>query len=74
MLNLTIRLCWVLVKKEGYIAIWQKPTNNTCYLSRDGGDMPPLCNSEDDPDSVWYVFATLIFCFFYQEIALVANV
>ncbi|KAF8052421.1 hypothetical protein N665_1561s0010 [Sinapis alba] len=55
MLNLTTRLCWVLVKKEGYIAIWQKPTNNTCYLSRDAGIMPPLCNPEDDPDSVWYV-------------------
>ncbi|CAN6874733.1 unnamed protein product [Brassica oleracea] len=55
MLNLTTRLCWVLVKKEGYIAIWQKPTNNTCYLSRDAGIIPPLCNPEDDPDSVWYV-------------------
>ena len=58
MLNVTTRLCWVLVKKEGYIAIWQKPTNNTCYLSRDAGIMPPLCNPEDDPDSVWYVWPT----------------
>ncbi|KAG7608274.1 S-adenosyl-L-methionine-dependent methyltransferase [Arabidopsis suecica] len=55
MLNLTTRLCWVLVKKEGYIAIWQKPVNNTCYLSRGAGVSPPLCNSEDDPDNVWYV-------------------
>ncbi|KAH0861478.1 hypothetical protein HID58_089739, partial [Brassica napus] len=52
MLNLTTRLCWVLVKKEGYIAIWQKPTNNTCYLSRDAGIIPPLCNPEDDPDNL----------------------
>uniref|UniRef100_A0A1J3DHE7 Methyltransferase n=1 Tax=Noccaea caerulescens TaxID=107243 RepID=A0A1J3DHE7_NOCCA len=65
MLNLTTRMCWILVKKEGYIAIWQKPTNNTCYLSRDAaGIMPPLCNSEDDPDSVWYVFAMPFFRFF----------
>ncbi|XP_010552854.1 PREDICTED: probable methyltransferase PMT12 [Tarenaya hassleriana] len=55
MLNLTARLCWVLVKKEGYIAIWQKPVDNDCYLSRDTGIMPPLCSSEDNPDNVWYV-------------------
>lgn len=59
MLNLTTRLCWVLVKKEGYIAIWQKPVNNTCYLSRGAGVIPPLCNSDDDPDNVWYACDTL---------------
>ncbi|KAF7145031.1 hypothetical protein RHSIM_Rhsim04G0099900 [Rhododendron simsii] len=55
MVNLTGRLCWNLVKKEGYIAIWQKPSNNRCYLSREAGTQPPLCDSEDDPDNVWYV-------------------
>ncbi|KAG5552417.1 hypothetical protein RHGRI_010481 [Rhododendron griersonianum] len=55
MVNLTSRLCWNLVKKEGYIAIWQKPSNNSCYLSREAGTQPPLCDSEDDPDNVWYV-------------------
>ncbi|KAI8031660.1 putative methyltransferase PMT11 [Camellia lanceoleosa] len=55
MINLTSRLCWNLVKKEGYIAIWQKPLNNSCYLSREAGTRPPLCDSDDDPDSVWYV-------------------
>lgn len=55
MLNLTSRLCWKLVKKEGYIAIWQKPLNNSCYLSREEGTQPPLCEPDDDPDSVWYV-------------------
>ncbi|XP_058207144.1 probable methyltransferase PMT11 isoform X2 [Rhododendron vialii] len=55
MVNLTSRLCWNLVKKEGYIAIWQKPSNNSCYLSREAGAQPPLCDSEDDPDNVWYV-------------------
>jgi len=55
MVNLTSRLCWNLVKKEGYIAIWQKPSNNNCYLSRKAGTQPPLCDSEDDPDNVWYV-------------------
>ncbi|PPS14510.1 hypothetical protein GOBAR_AA06067 [Gossypium barbadense] len=26
--DLTARICWELVKKEGYIAIWRKPLNN----------------------------------------------
>ncbi|KAJ8747350.1 hypothetical protein K2173_012930 [Erythroxylum novogranatense] len=55
MLKLTRRLCWELVKKEGYIAIWKKPMNNNCYLSRDTGTTPPLCDRDDDPDNVWYV-------------------
>ncbi|KAL0770150.1 hypothetical protein Bca101_035300 [Brassica carinata] len=54
MLNLTTSLCWKLVKKEGYIAIWQKPLNNNCYLSREAGTKPPLCDESEDPDNVWY--------------------
>lgn len=53
--NLTTRICWELVRKEGYIAIWRKPMNNNCYLSRDMAVHPPLCESNDDPDNVWYV-------------------
>ncbi|GAB2224373.1 hypothetical protein Droror1_Dr00005128 [Drosera rotundifolia] len=53
--NLSSRICWELVKKEGYIAIWQKPLNNSCYLSRGADVQPPLCDPSDDPDSVWYV-------------------
>ncbi|KAJ4751196.1 S-adenosyl-L-methionine-dependent methyltransferases superfamily protein [Rhynchospora pubera] len=52
--DLTARLCWELVKKEGYIAVWKKPVNNTYYLSRAPGTQPPLCEN-DDPNSVWYV-------------------
>ena len=55
MVNLTSRLCWNLVKKEGYIAIWQKPLNNSCYLNRESGTRPPLCDADDDPDNVWYI-------------------
>ncbi|XP_071734505.1 probable methyltransferase PMT11 [Rutidosis leptorrhynchoides] len=55
MMNLTTRLCWNLVKKEGYIAIWQKPLDNSCYLNREVGTLPPLCDERDDPDDVWYV-------------------
>ncbi|KAK2453356.1 putative methyltransferase PMT11 [Trifolium repens] len=53
--NLTARMCWELVRKEGYIAIWRKPINNSCYLGRDTAVHPPLCESNDDPDDVWYV-------------------
>lgn len=53
--DLTSRICWRLVKKEGYIAIWQKPLNNSCYQNRDHGAQPPLCDTHDDPDNVWCV-------------------
>ncbi|PRQ26649.1 putative S-adenosyl-L-methionine-dependent methyltransferase [Rosa chinensis] len=53
--DLTTRICWELIKKEGMIAIWRKPLNNSCYLSRDVEVQPPLCDSNDDPDNVWYV-------------------
>ncbi|KAI3951870.1 hypothetical protein MKW92_021476 [Papaver armeniacum] len=53
--DLTTRLCWELVKKEGYVAMWRKPSNNSCYLGRDAGAEPPLCDPNDDPDNVWYV-------------------
>lgn len=55
MLNLTTRLCWDFVKKDGYVAIWRKPFNNSCYLNREAGTVPPLCDQDDDPDNVWYV-------------------
>ncbi|KAL2317192.1 hypothetical protein Fmac_031068 [Flemingia macrophylla] len=55
MLNLTTRLCWTFVKKDAYVAIWQKPSDNSCYLNREAGTQPPLCDQSDDPDNVWYV-------------------
>ncbi|GLT84926.1 hypothetical protein SLE2022_031340 [Rubroshorea leprosula] len=53
--DLTKRICWELVRKEGYLAIWQKPLNNSCYLNLDAGVRPPLCDSNDNPDNVWDV-------------------
>lgn len=50
--ELTSHICWELVNRRGEIAIWRKPLNNSCYLSRDGGQQPPLCDSSDDPDNV----------------------
>nr|XP_043607484.1 probable methyltransferase PMT10 [Erigeron canadensis] len=53
--DLTGRLCWELIAKEGYIAIWRKPLNNICYLARNLDVQPPLCDATDDPDNVWYI-------------------
>ncbi|KAJ8541595.1 hypothetical protein K7X08_002411 [Anisodus acutangulus] len=53
--DLTQRLCWELLKKEGDISIWRKPLNNSCYLSRAPAVQPPLCDAGDDPDNVWNV-------------------
>ncbi|XP_073294792.1 probable methyltransferase PMT12 [Primulina huaijiensis] len=55
MADLTSRLCWELMKKEEYIAIWQKPMNNSCYVTRDSKIQPSLCGIDDDPDDIWYV-------------------
>ncbi|CAN1239809.1 Probable methyltransferase PMT10, partial [Linum grandiflorum] len=52
--DLTRRICWELVKKEGGVAIWRKPLNNSCYLGREIGAQPQLCSSYEDPDNVWY--------------------
>lgn len=27
--------------------------NNSCYLNREAGVQPPLCDKDDDPDNVW---------------------
>ncbi|KAK4802922.1 hypothetical protein SAY86_001125 [Trapa natans] len=55
MQDLATRMCWKLLKKEGYIAIWQKPLNNSCYLNRKMETQPPLCDPSEDPDYVWHV-------------------
>jgi hypothetical protein len=44
------------VKKEGYISMWRKPLNNTCYMKRDPAVKPPLCDMDDNPDEVWYFY------------------
>ncbi|GKA05321.1 probable methyltransferase PMT11 [Tanacetum coccineum] len=42
-----------LLKKEGYIAIWQKPLKNNCYLNHEPETIPPLYDERDDTDDVW---------------------
>ncbi|XVE60258.1 hypothetical protein DITRI_Ditri05aG0114600 [Diplodiscus trichospermus] len=55
--DLTARVCWELIKKEGCIALWQKPLKNSCYVNRDIGVLPPLCDLDDNSDNVWFAAA-----------------
>ncbi|KAG6432580.1 hypothetical protein SASPL_104161 [Salvia splendens] len=52
--DLTSNICWELVNKEEYIAIWQKPLNNSSYLNREPNAQPSLCSSDDNPEDIWY--------------------
>ncbi|KAH6782617.1 S-adenosyl-L-methionine-dependent methyltransferases superfamily protein, partial [Perilla frutescens var. frutescens] len=51
--DLTSNLCLELVNKEEYIAIWQKPQNNSCYLNRDPNSQPSLCDTDENPEDIW---------------------
>ncbi|KAL1543773.1 putative methyltransferase PMT10 [Salvia divinorum] len=55
--DLSRNLCWELVSKEGYIAVWLKPLNNSCYIDRDPNAQPSLCDRDDNPDDLWHVKA-----------------
>ncbi|CAH2052948.1 unnamed protein product [Thlaspi arvense] len=49
------RMCWTIAAKRNQTVIWQKPLTNDCYLGREPGTQPPLCNSDSDPDAVYGV-------------------
>lgn len=53
--DLLKRMCWRVVVKRDQTVIWAKPLSNSCYLKRDPGTNPPLCDSDDDPDTTWNV-------------------
>lgn len=57
--DLTRTICWELVNKEGYVAIWQKALNNSCYLNRDHDMQPSICDDNDNPDDIWYLRLSL---------------
>ena len=75
MVDLTNRICWELIKKEGYIAVWRKPLNNSCYNNREAGAKPPLCRPDDDPDDVWYIslISTSIVSFLQLSLSFVVS-
>lgn len=49
------RMCWRIASKRDQTVIWQKPLTNDCYMEREPGTRPPLCQSDEDPDAVWGV-------------------
>ncbi|KAJ8750243.1 hypothetical protein K2173_014158 [Erythroxylum novogranatense] len=53
--DLLRKLCWRVVVKRDQTVIWAKPLSNSCYLKRELGTQPPLCNADDDPDATWNV-------------------
>ncbi|XP_052197879.1 probable methyltransferase PMT9 [Diospyros lotus] len=55
MYDLLRRMCWRVVSRRDQTVIWAKPLSNSCYLKRNPGTHPPLCSSEDDPDTSWNV-------------------
>ncbi|CAA2993565.1 probable methyltransferase PMT9 [Olea europaea subsp. europaea] len=55
MYDLLRRMCWRVVARRDQTVIWAKPLSNKCYLKRNLGTNPPMCSSNDDPDSTWNV-------------------
>lgn len=59
MVALTESMCWNLtIKAKGLssgvgLAIYQKPTSNSCYEMRLKKN-PPICSEKDNPDASWY--------------------
>ncbi|KAK8948023.1 putative methyltransferase PMT26 [Platanthera guangdongensis] len=57
---LTKSMCWELVAKrrdalnEVGLAIYRKPSNNTCYENRKQ-NKPPICEKSDDPNAAWNI-------------------
>jgi len=57
---LTSSMCWKMVNKvkdrvnRVGIAIYRKPTDNSCYEARSETN-PPLCGEYDDPDAAWNI-------------------
>uniref|UniRef100_A0A0E0KX96 Methyltransferase n=1 Tax=Oryza punctata TaxID=4537 RepID=A0A0E0KX96_ORYPU len=60
MSTLTRSMCWEMVNKvkdrvnRVGIAIFRKPTDNSCYEARSAAN-PPICGEYDDPDAAWNV-------------------
>lgn len=57
--KLTKDMCWtkivhkVHVENGVAVAVFQKPTDNECYLSRPEGTIPPMCPDDDSADKAW---------------------
>ncbi|TKW23040.1 hypothetical protein SEVIR_4G267400v4 [Setaria viridis] len=55
MSDLARRMCWRVASKKNQTVIWAKPLANGCYMRREPGTRPPMCERDDDPDAAWNV-------------------
>ncbi|KAF6153979.1 hypothetical protein GIB67_037683, partial [Kingdonia uniflora] len=55
MSTLVERMCWKIAAKRNQTVIWVKPLTNECYEERKPSTRPPVCRSDDDPDTAWEV-------------------
>ncbi|CAL4966771.1 unnamed protein product [Urochloa decumbens] len=55
MSDLARRMCWKVASKKNQTVIWAKPLTNRCYMRREPGTLPPMCEHDDDPDAAWNV-------------------
>ncbi|CAN6220323.1 unnamed protein product [Urochloa humidicola] len=55
MSDLARRMCWRIASKKNQTVIWAKPLTNGCYMRREPGTFPPMCEHDDDPDAAWNV-------------------
>ncbi|KAB2599844.1 methyltransferase PMT3 [Pyrus ussuriensis x Pyrus communis] len=42
------RMCWRRAAKQNQTIVWQKPLPNDCYVEREPGTQPPLCQFDND--------------------------
>lgn len=58
---LTKSMCWKMLTKRKDkvnnigVAIYRKPSDNSCYDTRTEHN-PPICQESDDPDAAWYAY------------------
>jgi hypothetical protein len=55
MSDLARRMCWRVASKKNQTVIWAKPLTNGCFMRREPGTLPPMCEHDDDPDAAWNV-------------------
>eukprot|EP00897_Mesotaenium_endlicherianum_P007750 jgi/Mesen1/7002/ME000365S06145 len=48
------RMCYTQYALKGDFAVWQKPTNDSCYKAREPLTHPPMCDDGVEADAAWY--------------------
>ncbi|XXG66706.1 hypothetical protein AAC387_Pa06g0229 [Persea americana] len=49
-------MCFKLYNQKDDIAVWQKSSDESCYVQHDNPDVyPPKCDDGTEPDAAWYI-------------------